>query len=854
MSFSTGTLPSSPGGLFSRYTPRPDVYDEMVTAVGQFRAPWSSFVGGLDSFGTQGLQQRWEQVRRLLRENGVSYNVYGAPQGPSRPWELDPIPLLVDEVQWQSLTQSLGQRARLLNAILADLYGPQQLLQRGLLPPELVFGHPGFLLPCHGIAAPQNLYLHLYAGHLARGGDGRWIVLGDRTQGPAGAGFALENRIVLSRVLPDEFHRLHVQRLAGFFITLRETLQALAAARGDNPRVVLLSPGPHSATFFEDTYLARYLGYTLVEGGDLTVRGLDVCLKTLGGLLPVDIILRRLPDEDCDPLELRADSLHGVPGLVQAVRSGSVVVANALGSGFLEAPALMAFLPGICRQLFGEELQLPSVPTWWCGRDEDWRYVQAHFDDMVVRPAIAHRSRAPIAVAQLPQREREELREMIRARRSDFVAQAYVVRSTTPVWQNGSLQPWHLGLRAFAVADRNGNYQVMPGGLSRATPNTSTLSDLMTAGHLSKDVWVLSDKPVPPVSLLRGPTAAVELRRSGNDLPSRVADNLFWLGRYMERAEGMVRQLRSVVVRMTSELESSGLPELTLLVQALSENGRRPEPVGADLSDSLELLRAEIISFVFHPSRSGAFYETLHSLHHTASIVRDRISVDTWRIVNQVDLDLLFPWPKTQARLGDVLLLLNQVLNLLVALSGLGTESMTRGPGWRFMDMGRRLERALHILRLLRKTLVYPLAETTPLLEALLEIADSSMTYRYRYLTSLQLAPVLDLLLIDETNPRSVGFQLIALSDHVRHLPSQDSDPLWNEESRITLTTQGMLRTTDVESLAQPDEHGVRAWLDTLLDQASIQLWQLSHGITHTYFTHTGPSRQLGSIPPSNRA
>jgi uncharacterized circularly permuted ATP-grasp superfamily protein/uncharacterized alpha-E superfamily protein len=844
-------LPSSPGGLFSRYTPRADVYDEMVASDGEVRAPWQSFVRGLDHLEAQGLQQRCEQVRRLLRENGVTYNVYGAPQGPDRPWELDPIPMLVAEAEWQSLAQALAQRVRLLNAILADLYGPQQLLQRGLLPPELVFGHPGFLLPCHGIAAPQNLYLHLYAGHLARGADGRWLVLGDRTQGPAGTGFTLENRIVLSRVLPDEFHRLHVQRLASFFMALRETLPTLAAAHRDNPRVVLLSPGPHSATYFEDSYLARYLGYTLVEGGDLTVRGMGVHLKTLGGLLPVDVILRRLPDEECDPLELRADSLYGVAGLVQAARGGNVAVANALGSGFLEAPALMAFLPAICRHLLAEDLRLPSVPTWWCGRDDDWRYVETHFDDLVIKPAITYRSHAPVATAHLSPQQRGELLEMVRSRRGDYVAQSFVARSTVPVWHDGSLQPWHVLLRVFAVADRNGDYQVMPGGLSRATPNITSLSDPISAGYLSKDVWVLSDRPVPAVSLLRPPAAAVELRRSGNDLPSRVADNLFWLGRYVERAEGMVRQLRSAVVRTTSELEPSGLDELMLLVHAMSENGRWPETPRTDLAASIEALQTEIIAFVFHPSRSGAFAETLHSLHHTASIVRDRISVDTWRIVNQLDLELLFPWPKTQTRLGDVLLLLNQALNLLVALSGLGTESMTRGPGWRFMDMGRRLERGLHTLRLLRKTLVQPRTELTALLESLLEIADSSMTYRYRYLTSLQLAPVLDLLLVDETNPRSVGFQLAVLSDHVRHLPGNGSDPRANEESRISIAAHGALRMTDVEILAAADEWGVRRRLDAFLDQTTIQLWQLSHSITNTYFTHTGPSQQLGSIPPA---
>jgi uncharacterized circularly permuted ATP-grasp superfamily protein/uncharacterized alpha-E superfamily protein len=843
-------LQPSPGGPFSRYVPPPGAYDEMLAAQGQFRAPWQDFVRGLDELGAQALQQRAEQVRRLLRENGVTYNVHGAPQGPDRPWELDPIPLLLAEAEWQSLAHALRQRVRLLNAILADLYGPQQLLQQGLLPPELVFGHPGFLLPCHGIAAPQNLYLHLYAGHLARGADGRWLVLNDRTQGPAGAGFALENRLVLSRVLPDEFHRLHVQRLAPFFITLRETLQSLAAQRSDNPRVVLLSPGSHSPSYFEDAYLARYLGYTLVEGGDLTVRGVGVYLKTLGGLLPVNIILRRLPDEECDPLELRGDSLHGVAGLVQAVRSGNVVVANALGSGLLEAPALMAFLPAICRQLLSEELQLPSVSTWWCGRDEDWRYVEAHFDDLVIKPAVAHRSRPPVATVQLSRRERDELLAAIAERRADYVAQSYVPRSTVPVWHDGGLQPWHVGLRAFAVAARGGDYQVIAGGLSRTVPAAAVPAELTTVGHSSKDVWVLSDRPVPDVSLLRPSTAAVELRRSGNDLPSRVADNLYWLGRYLERAEGMVRQLRSAVVRMTSELEPAGLPEPMLLVRALAEDGRVPELRGVDRGEALAVLRAEILSFVFHPSRSGAFRETLDCLHHTASIVRDRISVDTWRIANQLDLDVLFPWPSGNARLGEVLLLLNQMLNLLSALSGLGTESMTRGPGWRFLDMGRRLERALHTLRLLRQTLVYPPAELTPLLEALLEIADSSMTYRYRYLTSLQLAPVLDLLLVDETNPRSVGFQLSALSDHVRNLPGKDSAPQLNEESRISQQAQGALRITDVEVLAQPDEHGVRRRLDDFLDQAAIQLWQLSHSITHTYFTHTGPSRQLGSIAP----
>ena len=263
------------------------------------REPWPRFVGGIERLGSAGLDQRREQARRLLRENGVTYNVFGAPQGPDRPWELDPLPLVISNEEWNRLSKALAQRVTVLNAILADLYGPQQLLSRGVLPPELVFAHPGFLVPCHNLKVAGGVHLHLYAGHIVRGPDGRWVVVADRTQGPSGAGYAVENRVIMSRILPQDFHALYVERLASFFIALRETLVSIAPRNRDNPRVVLLSPGTRSATYFEDGYLSRYLGYSLAEGGDLTVRGSQVFLKTLGGLLPVDVILRRVPDEEC---------------------------------------------------------------------------------------------------------------------------------------------------------------------------------------------------------------------------------------------------------------------------------------------------------------------------------------------------------------------------------------------------------------------------------------------------------------------------------------------------------------------------------------------------------------------------
>ncbi len=844
MSSSQSADPDPSSGVLQRYAPVEGLYDEMMSGSRTLRHGWQRFAQGLDSLGPTGLAQRAEQMRRLLRENGVTYSVHGGPQGPDRPWELDPLPLLFSASEWQRLSVALAQRAHLLNAIAADIYGQQRLLKSRLLPPELVFGHRGFLFACQQVPVVQNTYLHLYAAHLARGPDGHWLALADRTQGPSGAGYAVENRLVISRTLPDDFHSLYVERLAGFFMLLRETLQGLARRNVDNPRVVLLSPGQRSVTYFEDSYLARYLGFTLVEGADLTVRSTGVFLKTLGGLLPVDVVWRRLADEDCDPLELRADAWSGVPGLVHCARNGQVSVANALGSGWLESPALMAFLPTLCKELLGEELRLHSVPTWWCGRPENLRFVDSHIEQLVIRPVLHRAGARPVIAAELSQHERTELLARIHADPPSYVAQVQVARSTAPVWNGGALQPWHVGIRAFAVSTGD-SYEVMPGGLSRVSSSPSTLGESMTAGQGSKDVWVLSDHPVAPISLLEHGGAALELRRSANDLPSRVADNLYWLGRLVERAESSTRHLRCIVVRMTGEFESNLRPELHLLLQALIRPGDDHialQQSGGDWESS----RHECRRFVFQAADTSSIAHTLRAVRRTASTLRDRLSVDSYRIINQLDLDILYPWPADKARLGDLLLLLNQLLSTLLAISGLTNENMTRGPGWRFLDMGRRVERAHNMLRLLRRTLVPHSNDLGALLEALLEIGDSTMTYRNRYLMSLQLSPILDLLLLDDTNPRSVSFQVRLLSEHVNELRLAGDRQQYPAELELSYDAQRQLRMTDADALVEVDEHQSRAWLDRFLAQLSTTINALGNCITHTYFTHTVESRQLG--------
>jgi uncharacterized circularly permuted ATP-grasp superfamily protein/uncharacterized alpha-E superfamily protein len=822
------------------YPLSPDAYDEMFASPGVPRPQWMRFARGIEDLGPGEMVRRWAQARRLIHDNGVTYNVYGDPQGMERPWELDAVPLLVAAAEWRALEGALTQRARLLNLVLADLYGPQMLLRDGLLPPELVYAHPGFLRPCHGVALPDACFLHLYAPDLARSPDGRWWVIADRAQAPSGAGYALENRLALSRSLPELFRDCHVARLAGFFAGVRAMLARVAPRHRDQPRVVLLTPGPFNETYFEHAYLARYLGYTLVEGGDLTVRDRVVYLKTLEGLERVDVILRRLDDDFCDPLSLRAESSLGIVGLVQAVRAGTVTVANALGSGLVETAALMAFLPGLCRRLLDEDLALPSVATWWCGDPAALAYVVEHLDALVVKPTFPASGREPVFGARLSDAERAELIGHMRARPGEFVAQEQVALATAPVWDGAALQPRHVVVRSFLVASASG-YEVMPGALTRVAVTPDSLVVSMQRGGGSKDTWVLADGPVGSMTLLRPPGQPVELSRGGSALSSRVADDLFWLGRYFERAEGLARLLRGIFGRLANESGLAGSPELPALVAALAAYAHVEEGLDGDDTAALE---AALRAFVLAEAPPRTLRATLTAAQHLGSTVRDQISLDTWRVLSQLDQSLALLAARGEPPLGDVLDVLSGVILSLAALSGLGMESMTRGQGWRFTDMGRRIERVRYTTRLLHHTLTQEGDDPEAVLEGLLEVADSSMTYRRRYLGALEPAPVLDLLLIDETNPRSVAFQLVVLDEHVRHLP-RAAARLRSPEERLTTAVLTRVRLAEAGLLCGVNAAGRREALAALLDQLGEEMVALADVLTRQYLSHTQAPRQL---------
>ncbi len=826
-------------------------WDEMRAPDGAVRPHWQVLERALGAFGPGELWRRWEQARQLIRQHGVTFNVYGDPRGLERPWPLDPIPVLLAADAWAALAAGLAQRAMLLDRLLADLYGPRRTIAEGIVPPEVFLAHPNLLRACAGSQPPGGRFLHFYAADLARTPEGTLRVMADRTQAPAGAGYALENRIVLGRVLPEAFRDSNTQRLALFFRTLRETLAALAPHGVSNPRIVLLTAGAHNATYFEQAFLAQYLGYPLVEGGDLTVRDGRVFLKTLGGLHPVDVILRRLRDDYCDPLELRPDSLLGVPGLLQAARDGAVAVANALGTGVLQTPALIPFLPGICRLLLGEELKLASVETWWCGQPEILAHVLAHLPEMVIKPTYPLGPTDPIFAGRLDRGALDNLAATIQAAPGRWVAQRQVAPSTVPVIEGDDLRPRPVVLRSFVVADGGRGYQVMPGALGLC--GGAGEADISIArGARSKDTWVISDSPVSEFSLLRPTVEPVELTRGGGDLPSRVADNFFWLGRYAERAEAIARLGRIICTRLAEprdpQLLAGDLAPLVAALRALTMVASGTDltalPPQAEVAASSRIMREAL----FDEAVSGSLIASGRAVDRVARAIRDRLSMDTWTAVSALAHELA-----DAARGGaderPVVLgaRLDRVVMILAGLSGLTSESMTREAPWRFLDMGRRLERALNTALMIERTLPHAATdEELPLLEALLAAADSAMTYRRRYRATLQVAPVVDLLVSDDRNPRAIVFQLAALADHVSALPRDAAGARRSLEERLAHEVFSEIRLLDVEAVCAPADGG-RPALGALLADLVRRLQSLSDALFSAYLTPATISRALAS-------
>ena len=824
------------GGMFADYAHISGVFDEMRAPDGGLRPHYGTLLAELDELGTEEIRRRRDSCEQIIHEQGITYTVYGDSRGAERPWQLDPIPLVISQGEWRGVEKALVQRATLINRILADCYGKQDLIRTAWLPPALVFAQPDFLRPVHGLVPPEEKFLHFYGADLARSPDGQWWVVSDRTQIPTGAGYALANRLVTSRIFPEAFRSCQVQRLAGFFREMRESLAALATRRTDNPRVVVLTPGALNETYFEQTYLARYLGYTLVEGQDLTVRDDRVYLKTIGGLEPVDVILRRVDDDFCDPLELRNDSMLGVPGLIEAARAGNIAIANALGSGLLQSPAFKSFLPGLCRHVLGEELLMPSVATWWCGQKVAEKYVLEHLDELTVKPAFRSPRNAASEIL-----SNDELRARIRFQPHLWVAQEKVAFSTTPSWEHSGLVAKRAVVRAYVVATPDG-YKVMPGGLARTAAAGDARLISMQQGGTSKDTWVLSERPVEEVTLLQGGGRNVELRRTGNNLPSRLADNFCWLGRYAERLDACARLLRCTLLRFNPERSGTRMPHLMPFLQALERQGQL-DLKDTDTVRNAEALEAELLAIIFDPERTDSLRDISERVQQISMAVRDRTSNDVWRVLSQFEECLDVSGHGRPMLAADAIPVLNRLLLLIASFYGLARENMTRAQGWRFIDIGQRIERSVYLCTLLDSALRSPEADNPSVLEAVLEYADSTLTYRSRYTLVPNIAAVYDLVLLDEMNPRSLLFQLLQLEKHFDRLPKERRGALPSAGQRILIGTVARVRLLDPRELFHAKGPWHEGETGRVIRDVEASLPRLAEAIAANYFAHSAISR-----------
>lgn len=855
--------------LLANYQAAPACFDEMLDASNQPRAHWRTMLDSLSEETPDMMRQRLEMVQRQVRENGVTYNVYADAKGLQRPWDLNVLPLILPHDEWAEIESAVIQRATLLNRILGDVYGEQTLLQDGLLPPALIHGHAGFLRPCHGMQHPDGVALHFYALDLARAPNGRWWVVADRTQAPSGAGYALENRAIIARTFPDMLRDLKVKPLAGFFSTMRDSLAhwgRWCAAHGNNstplrdgelPLIVLLTPGPYNETYYEQAYLARYLGLPLVEGSDLTVRNGIVWLKTLSGLQRVHVIMRRVDDDFCDPLELRTDSALGVAGLTEAARRGNVLIANSLGSNLLESGALLGFLPKLCERLLGEPLQMPSVATWWCGEPAALEEVIDKLDKLVIKPSFPQLREFPVFGRDLKGEARAAFIHKLRANPNNYVAQELVRLSQAPVWKPGSpsgLSAHAIGLRVYACATPDG-YVVMPGGLTRVATGSDARVITMQRGGSSKDTWVQAKAQVEAHTPLKRTTTSRDLVRDDTHLSSRVAENLFWFGRHTERCDNIGRLLRVALnILFNVEPASRGNEWSTVIElctwfhllepdefvqeppqgqtqgQAQSQHQSQTRPSSAIFGDAQ--IEAVLLLAVVSPDVPGLARQQ-QQLYQTASQLRERFSVDNWCALNRmVQREATTDHKLSQS---EAMALLDDAASNLMTLAGFALDGMTRDLGWRFLSLGRRLERLQFQSLAVQHALKM---DASGSLDWLLELSDSIVTYRTRYRAQPEWLPVLDLLLLDESNPRSILFQLNGIVQSLQKI-ARTYGPC-GEEQLAPLKDELLALAPDT------DFYGGNVRLIDLLSRIQVSSEAMSEHISVQFFSYTGnqPSRQ----------
>jgi uncharacterized circularly permuted ATP-grasp superfamily protein/uncharacterized alpha-E superfamily protein len=800
-------MPTWGRGWLDSYAAKSGVGDVLRGDYGRGARWWHQLFEGVATLSEGRLAVLQDRVTRQVTDLGTAFRLPG--ESEERAWPLSGMPLLIGEDEWQGIADGICQRADLIETLLGDIYGSQELVAKGAMPAALVAGSRHFWRQMIGTPPPGGHRLMIYAADLGRGPDGEWRVLADHARAPAGAGYALENRLAQSRVMGTLQTRLNVKRLAPFFAAFRAGLAA--ACRRAEPRIGLLTPGRYNQSYAEQAHLARYLGLLLVEGDDLAVREDRLYVRTIDGLKRIDALWRRMDSRFIDPLAFDAGSAIGVPGLMDAMAAGNVVIANAPGTGVVESSAMAAFLPALSRKLLGADLLLPNIATWWCGQDGPRAEVEAALDALLIAPAFGERPRGlpdggPVLGAGLAGPARGRLLEDMRLRPQDYVGQEVVRLSTMPVISDGQLVPRPFTLRVFAARDGDGRWTVMPGGFARLGDAADVRATVMGEGAFSADVCIVGSKPVEPVSLL---PIHVPIRRNPGTLPSRAADNLYWLGRYVERAESTLRLVRATLGGSIDADSGAALLPATIkrLADLLVSSGAAPLDEEAAKSEAAKDVPALALAAL--EGGGIASVRTLMGIVRTIGEgTRDRLSADVWRLIEA---------PIAVANSSDPAEMLARAMVLqerLSALAGLAAENMGRTAGWRFHDLGRRIERAIQVCRLLRNFAGNEASADD--LTTLLDLTDSQISYRSRYMTGIALVPVRDLVALDPYNPRSVAFQVLTIREHLKLLPSLGDDGMAEQHEVLAIELSAAIATAKAESLGAEGVMGIESRLLTL--------------------------------------
>jgi len=816
-------MPSLGEGWLQSYIAKAGMADALRGDVGRGAKWWHALFEGIGRLSEGRLDLLQQRMARQVQELGTAFRLPGEER--ERAWPVSAVPLLIGEDDWAIIASGVAQRAELFERLLDDVFGEQLSISSGAFPAALVAGSRAFWRSQIGIKPPGGYHLHIYAADLGRDPSGEWRVLDDHVRAPVGAGYALENRLAATRLMGTLQTRLHVERLAPFFSAFREGLSAVC--RRSEPRIGLLTPGRYNQSYAEQAHLARYLGLLLVEGSDLAVRDDGLFVRTIEGLKRVDALWRRIDSRFLDPLAFDATSAIGVPGLMDAIAAGQAVIANSPGAGAVESTAMAAFLPSLARRLMGEELILPNIATWWCGQDGPRAQVEARLDELLIAPAFSDapaglpRGR-PVLASTLGRVDRDALLADLRRRPTDYAAMEDVHLSTTPAVMDGQLVPRPFTVRVFAARDAEGKWTVMPGGFARIGDDSDARVTVMGEGAFSADVCIVGSKAVDPVSLL---PQKVPIRRNPGTLPSRAADNLFWLGRYLERGEATLRLVRATLGGSIVADGGAALFPLTLdrLGTMLISSGAAAVPAHEDDADDEDGPDTdegagethdlhELALLALDGDGPASISTLMRHARNIASGTRDRLSADVWRLVDA-------PLPKALSE--DAEAILARAIDLqerFSALAGLAAENMGRTAGWRFHDMGRRLERAMWGCRLIR--CFGDDDASADDLTTLLDLCDSQISYRARYLAGLALEPVRDLVALDPYNPRSVAFQVDRMAEHLHSLPSLRDDGMAEPHQMIFYRIEAALRTATADTM----EGDVVLGLENMLSELSNAL------------------------------